>query len=131
MHKKLIIFDMDGTIYLGKDLFDGRFQLFESLACDAVGEKTSGKFVRERVCPAAVLRRVCKRCLIEEQQGRLSGRELFEFGVARAVGNTRVEDLDDKIHVFEVFRDQATGLRHVPREPLNDVTWQVSSPRFL
>ena len=31
MRKKLIIFDMDGTIYLGKDLFDGALETFEYL----------------------------------------------------------------------------------------------------
>ena len=31
MNKKLIIFDMDGTIYLGKDLFDGAVETFEYL----------------------------------------------------------------------------------------------------
>ena len=31
MNKKLIIFDMDGTIYLGKDLFDGALETFEYL----------------------------------------------------------------------------------------------------
>ncbi len=29
MSKKLIIFDMDGTIYLGKDLIDGSLEAFE------------------------------------------------------------------------------------------------------
>lgn len=31
MNKKLIIFDMDGTIYLGKDLFDGALETFKYL----------------------------------------------------------------------------------------------------
>ena len=31
MNKKLIIFDMDGTIYLGKDLFDGALETFDYL----------------------------------------------------------------------------------------------------
>ena len=31
MNKKLIIFDMDGTIYLGKDLFDGAVETFDYL----------------------------------------------------------------------------------------------------
>ena len=31
MKKKLIIFDMDGTIYLGADLFDGALSTFEYL----------------------------------------------------------------------------------------------------
>lgn len=31
MSKKLIIFDMDGTIYLGKDLIDGSLELFDEL----------------------------------------------------------------------------------------------------
>lgn len=31
MQKKLIIFDMDGTIYLGKDLFDGALETFDYL----------------------------------------------------------------------------------------------------
>lgn len=31
MRKKLIIFDMDGTIYLGKDLFDGALECFDYL----------------------------------------------------------------------------------------------------
>lgn len=31
MRKKLIIFDMDGTIYLGKDLFDGAIECFKYL----------------------------------------------------------------------------------------------------
>ena len=31
MQKKLIIFDMDGTIYLGKDLFDGVLETFDYL----------------------------------------------------------------------------------------------------
>ena len=31
MHKKLIIFDMDGTIYLGKNLFDGALETFKYL----------------------------------------------------------------------------------------------------
>ena len=31
MKKKLVIFDMDGTIYLGKDLFDGALETFEYL----------------------------------------------------------------------------------------------------
>ncbi|HPY80111.1 MAG TPA: HAD-IIA family hydrolase [Bacilli bacterium] len=31
MHKKLIIFDMDGTIYLGKNLIDGAKETFEFL----------------------------------------------------------------------------------------------------
>ena len=31
MKKKLIIFDMDGTIYLGKDLFDGALETFKYL----------------------------------------------------------------------------------------------------
>ncbi len=31
MQKKLIIFDMDGTIYLGKDLFDGSIECFKYL----------------------------------------------------------------------------------------------------
>ena len=31
MKKKLVIFDMDGTIYLGKDLFDGAKETFEYL----------------------------------------------------------------------------------------------------
>ena len=31
MQKKLIIFDMDGTIYLGKDLFDGALECFDYL----------------------------------------------------------------------------------------------------
>ena len=31
MQKKLIIFDMDGTIYLGKDLFEGALETFKYL----------------------------------------------------------------------------------------------------
>ena len=31
MHKKLIIFDMDGTVYLGKNLFDGVLETFDYL----------------------------------------------------------------------------------------------------
>ena len=31
MKKKLIIFDMDGTLYLGNDLFDGVKELFQYL----------------------------------------------------------------------------------------------------
>ena len=31
MQKKLIIFDMDGTIYLGKDLFGGALETFKYL----------------------------------------------------------------------------------------------------
>ena len=31
MKKKLVIFDMDGTIYLGKDLFDGALETFNYL----------------------------------------------------------------------------------------------------
>ena len=31
MRKKLIIFDMDGTIYLGKNLFDGALETFKYL----------------------------------------------------------------------------------------------------
>ena len=31
MHKKLVIFDMDGTVYLGKDLFDGALETFQYL----------------------------------------------------------------------------------------------------
>ena len=31
MHKKLVIFDMDGTVYLGKDLFDGTLETFQYL----------------------------------------------------------------------------------------------------
>ena len=31
MNKKLVVFDMDGTIYLGKDLFDGALDVFSWL----------------------------------------------------------------------------------------------------
>ena len=31
MRKKLVIFDMDGTIYLGKNLFDGALECFKYL----------------------------------------------------------------------------------------------------
>ena len=31
MKKKLVIFDMDGTIYLGKNLFDGALETFDFL----------------------------------------------------------------------------------------------------
>ena len=36
MKKKLIIFDMDGTLYLGNDLFDGVKELFEYLKSEGI-----------------------------------------------------------------------------------------------